>query len=90
MKLKRWKVEAGMYAHGKIDHFFFKSNAMKWIDNHRQYDILSFTDRWTDKKTYLKDRLYGRTGSPVATIILHQPGGVDIIYNDLIPTAEED
>jgi hypothetical protein len=90
MKLKRWKVEAGMYAHGKFDHFFFHDNAMAWIRNHRQYDILSLTDRWTGKKTYLKDRLYGRAGSPKATIVLHQPGGVDIHYNDLVPTRERD
>jgi len=90
MKLWRWKAEAGMYAHGKFDYFIFKKNAMKWLNKHHSHDILCLTDRWTNEKTYIKDRLYGRAGAAKATIILEQPGGVKIIYNDLLPTAEED
>jgi hypothetical protein len=90
MKLYRWKAEADIYSRGKFNYFIFKKNALRWLDDHSSYDVLSFTDRWKGKTVYLKDRLYGRTGSPVATIILHQPGGVDIIYNDLVPTVEED
>ena len=90
MKLMRWKAEADIYSRGKFDYFFFKSSALKWLDNHGSYDILSYTDRWTKEKTYIKDRLYGKTGAAKATIIMGIAGRIKIIYNDLLPTVEED
>ncbi len=89
MKLWRWKAEAGMYATGKFDYFIFRKNAMKWLVKNYHHDILSVTDRWKNKKTYIKDRLYGMTGAAKATIILESGSGVRIIYNDLLPTEEE-
>lgn len=90
MKLWRWKAEAGMYATGKFDYFIFRKNAMKWLNQHSHHDILSILDRWTNKKTYIKDRLYGKADTPKATIIMGIAGRIKIIYNDLLPTAEED
>jgi len=82
--LKRWKVEGSNYARGEFEYFFFRRNAMKWIDRHLSwYDVLSIQDRATGKKEYIQDRLYGRTGKPKATIILSTYGGPTIIeYND--------
>lgn len=82
MKLWRWRAEAGNYARGKFDYFFFKKNALKWLEDHDFFDILSITDRWKDEKTYIKDRLYGRAGTPKATIIMCDTGSVEIRYND--------
>lgn len=82
MKLWRWKAEAGMYTQGKFDYFIFRGSALKWLKEYKHYDILCLTDRWSNKKTYFKDRLYGRADTPKATIIMNPGGRVEIIYNN--------
>jgi hypothetical protein len=89
MKLKRWKAEAGMYAHGRFSYFFLKKSALKWLDDYSSYDILELTDRWKGKTTYLKDRLYGRADSPEARIIMDSTTGrVDVDYQDNKPAVD--
>ena len=83
MKLWRWKAEAGNYAWGKFDYFLTKKAALKWLSKNDNFDILSLTDRWRNKTTYLKDRLYGRAGTPKADIMISmQTGLVTINYKD--------
>lgn len=78
----RWKVEASNYAQGRFDHFYCRRAAMRWLTENYNYDVLEYTDRWTGKTTYVKDRLYGRAGTPKATIVMHTNGYTEIIYND--------
>lgn len=80
--IKRWRAVAENYSQGRLDTFWLKSSALKWLRGQWTYDRLLLHDQWTGDAEVIRDKLKD------ATIIQHESGAVEIIYKEVVHGEE--
>lgn len=74
--IKPWLAEAENYSSGRLETFWLKSSAIRWLRDQWSFDRQVLTNQWTGHGEILKDRLKD------ATIIQELSGAVTIIYDE--------